>query len=136
MARRIATVGYCMSGPFVVWAANAFPDRLACIASIHGAHMVTPAADSPHIAAQQLRCDSYFGGAENDVWASQADMAQLQAGLQSAPGAWRLEWYPGTAHGFVFPARTVYNQAAAETHWARLFSQWARCLQRQKRSHR
>ena len=129
-ASRVGAVGYCMSGPFVVWAANAFPDQLACIASIHGARMVTPAADSPHIAARQLRCDSYFGCAENDVWASREDMAQLEAGLQSAPGAWRLEWYPNTEHGFVFPARTIYHQAAAETHWSRLFSQWARCLQR------
>ena len=28
---RIGAVGYCMSGPFVVWAGGAFPDRLRCI---------------------------------------------------------------------------------------------------------
>ena len=125
---RVGAVGYCMSGPFGVWAANAFPKRLACIAAIHPARMVTPAADSPHTAVQQLRCDSYFGCAENDIWATKADVAQLEAGLQSASGPWRLEWYPGTDHGFVFPQRAIYNKAAAEQHWQRLFSQWARCL--------
>jgi carboxymethylenebutenolidase len=128
-AKRVGAVGYCMSGPFVVWAANAFAQRLACIAAFHPARMVTQQPDSPHIAVQQLRCDSYFGCAENDIWASKADVALLQAGLQSASGPWRLEWYPGTEHGFVFPQRAVYDKAAAEQHWQRLFSQWARCLQ-------
>ena len=30
----VGAVGYCMSGPFVVWAAAAYPQRFACIASI------------------------------------------------------------------------------------------------------
>src|SRR6185369_7320805 len=37
--QRIGAVGYCMSGPIVMWAAAAFPDRFSCIASIHGANM-------------------------------------------------------------------------------------------------
>jgi carboxymethylenebutenolidase len=127
-AKRIGAVGYCMSGPFVVWAAVAFPDRLQCIAGIHSARMVTTQADSPHLMARELRCDSYFGCAEHDIWASQADVAQLEAGLKDAPGHFRLEWYPGTEHGFVFPLRAIYNKAAAEQHWQRLFSQWQRCL--------
>ena len=127
-AKRVGAVGYCMSGPFVVWAAAAWPQRLACIAAIHPARMVTQEADSPHLVAKELRCDSYFGCAENDIWASKADMAQLESGLQSASGPWRLDWYNGTEHGFVFPGRAVYNKAAAEQHWQRLFSQWARCL--------
>ena len=47
-ASRIGAVGYCMSGPFVMSAAAAFPDRIACIASIHGANMAT---DSARLAA-------------------------------------------------------------------------------------
>src|ERR1700712_388205 len=33
-ASRIGAVGYCMSGPIVMWAAAQFPDRFQCIASI------------------------------------------------------------------------------------------------------
>jgi carboxymethylenebutenolidase len=57
-ATRIGAVGYCMSGPFVMWAAAAFPERLACIASIHGANMATDKADSPHRMAPAIRCEA------------------------------------------------------------------------------
>ncbi len=41
----------------------------------------------------------------------------------------RVEWYPGTEHGFVFPLRAgKYDKTAAERHWERLFSMFRRCL--------
>lgn len=128
-AARIGIVGYCMSGPFVVWAAAAFLDRIRCLASIHGANMVTDQPDSPHRVAQQLRCDSYFACAEIDKWAPPADIAQLQAALQAAGTPHRIEWYPAAEHGFVFPQRAgAYNPAAAERHWERLHALFARQL--------
>ena len=129
-ASRIGAVGYCMSGPFVMWAAAAFPDRLRCIASIHGAGMATAAPDSPHRVAPQVRCESYFACAEIDKWAPPADIEQLQAALLAAGTPHRIEWYPAVEHGFVFPQRgAIYNRAAAERHWERLFSLFARNLQ-------
>jgi carboxymethylenebutenolidase len=130
-ASRIGAVGYCMSGPFVMWAAAAFPDRLRCIASIHGANMATDAADSPHRMAPQIRCESYFACAETDKWAPPADIEQLQAALLAAGTPHRIEWYPGVEHGFVFPQRgAIYNRPAAERHWERLFSLFERRLKR------
>ena len=129
-ATRIGAVGYCMSGPIVMWAAAAFPDRLRCIASIHGANMATDAPDSPHRIAPQLRCEGYYACAETDKWAPPADVAKLEAGLREGSAPYRLEWYPGVEHGFVFPQRAVYNQAAAERHWEHLFTLFARTLAR------
>ena len=130
-ATRIGAVGYCMSGPFVMWAAAAFPERLACIASIHGANMATDHPDSPHRIAAQLRCESYFACAEIDKWAPPADIQKLQAGLSASGMPHRIEWYPATEHGFVFPQRAgIYNREAAERHWERLFALFARRLQR------
>lgn len=130
-ARRVGAVGYCMSGPFVMWAAAAFPDRIGCIASIHGANMATDKADSPHRMAPKIRCESYFACAEVDKWAPPADIEKLQAALREAGTPHRVEWYPGVEHGFVFPLRAgIYNQAAAERHWERLFSLFARRLRR------
>ena len=124
---RVGAVGYCMSGPFVVWAAAAFPERLRCIASIHGANMATDAPDSPHRAVHDVRCESYFACAETDKWAPPADILKLQAGLEAAGVPHRVEWYPGVEHGFVFPQRApIYNRDAAERHWERLFSLFAR----------
>lgn len=126
---RVGAVGYCMSGPFVVWAGAAFPDRLRCIASIHGANMATDQADSPHLVAAHLHCESYFACAETDVWASPAQIEKLQASLLAAGVPHRIEWYPGVEHGFVFPLRApIYSQAAAERHWERLFALFARTL--------
>ena len=128
-ATRIAALGYCMSGPFVVWAAAAFPERFRAIAAIHGANMATDKPDSPHRVAQQLQCESYFACAEIDKWAPPADIDALQKTLQGAGVLHRIEWYPGVEHGFVFPLRAgIYNQAAAERHWERLFSLFGRCL--------
>ena len=128
-ARRVGAVGYCMSGPFVVWAAAAFADRLVCIADIHGANMATDKPDSPHRVAERLRCESYFACAEIDKWAPPADVALLEAGLAASGAQYRIEWYPAVEHGFVFPQRAIYNRAAAERHWVRLFSLFARRLQ-------
>jgi carboxymethylenebutenolidase len=126
---RVGAVGYCMSGPFVIWAAAQFPNRLACIASIHGANMVTDAPDSPHRMLSQIRCESYFACAEVDQWAPPADVAQLQAALQAAETPHRVEWFTGAGHGFVFPQRQgMYDRASAERHWERLFSLFSRKL--------
>src|SRR5262245_8895736 len=56
-AQALGTVGYCMSGPFVLAAAAKFPDRVRCAASIYGAGLVTDRADSPHLLAKQVRCE-------------------------------------------------------------------------------
>jgi carboxymethylenebutenolidase len=128
-AKRIGAVGYCMSGPFVMWAAADFPDRLRCIASIHGANMVTDKPDSPHRMAPKIHCESYFACAEIDKWAPPADIEKLQSELQAAGTPHRIEWYPAVEHGFVFPQRAgIYNAPAAERHWERLFSLFARTL--------
>ncbi len=128
-ASRVGAVGYCMSGPFVVWAAAVFAQRLRCIASIHGANMATAAPDSPHHAVAGVRCESYFACAENDKWAPPADIVKLASALEAAGVPHRVEWYPGTEHGFVFPLRAgIFDKAAAERHWERLFALFARNL--------
>ncbi|MEO7853141.1 MAG: dienelactone hydrolase family protein [Rubrivivax sp.] len=130
-AKRMGAVGYCMSGPFVVWAGVDFAPRFAAIASIHGANMATDSADSPHRVAAQLKCESYFACAEIDKWAPPADIVKLQAGLESGQAPHRIEWYPAAEHGFVFPLRAgIYKQEAAERHWERLFALFDKTLRR------
>lgn len=133
-ATRVGAVGYCMSGPFVVWAGADFADRVACFASIHGANMATASPDSPDRVAAQLRCESYHACAEIDKWAPPADIARLEAGLQAARQAhgapYRIEWYPRLEHGFVFPQRACYDKPGSERHWVRLHDLFRRRLQR------
>jgi carboxymethylenebutenolidase len=129
-AKRIGAVGYCMSGPFVVWAAASHPERLRCIASIYGANMVNDKPNSPHRMVGQLRCESYFACAEIDKWASRADIEVLQAALKEVGVPHRVEWYPGAEHGFAFPQRHCYDKPSAERHWSRLFALFDRTLRR------
>lgn len=128
--RRIGAVGYCMSGAFVMAAAASYPDRIKCIASIHGANLVTDRGDSPHRMVPLIECECYFACAETDQWAPKENIDKLQSALAAANTPHRIEWYPGTQHGFVFPSRAgIYDQAAAERHWERLFELFGRTLQ-------
>jgi carboxymethylenebutenolidase len=127
--QRLGAVGYCMSGPFVMWAAAQFPQRFQSIASIHGANMATDALDSPHRMAPQIQSECYFACAEIDKWAPPKDIQRLESALLDAKVKHRIEWYPRVEHGFVFPRRDgIYNAPAAERHWERLFALFGRTL--------
>ncbi len=125
----VGAVGYCMSGPFVFAAAAAFPERIAAAASLHGVRLCTDAEDSPHRAAAGVKGELYFGCAETDEWAPSEMIEALDVHLRETGVNYRIEMYPQTAHGFVFPGRDgIYHKAAAERHWERLFALFARNL--------
>lgn len=124
-----AVIGYCMSGPFAFAAAAHLADRVTAAASIHGVRLCTDAPDSPHLDAGRIRGELYFGCAETDDWAPPEMIERLGEHLDEAGSHYRIEWYPGTEHGFVFPDRAgKYDKAAAERHWERLFALFARNL--------
>ena len=122
-------VGYCMSGPFVFAAAAAFPDQIAASASFHGVRLFADAEDSPHLSAGKIRGEMYFGCAETDEYAPQKMIDDLDRHLAGTGINYRIEIYPGTEHGFVFPLRQgKYHKASAERHWERLLALYGRCL--------
>ena len=126
---KVGTVGYCMSGPFVFAAAAAYPDRIAAAASYHGVRLVLDTPDSPHRDADKIRGELYFGCAEVDEYAPQAMIDALDRHLADAGANYRIEIYPHTEHGFVFPERQGrYHTASAERHWERLHALLSRCL--------
>ena len=125
----VGAVGYCMSGPFVFAAAAAFPDRIKASASFHGVRLCTDDADSPHLDADKIQGEVYFGCAEHDDYAPPEMIEKLDAHLQGTSANFRIEWYPGTRHGFVFPERgDIYHKESAERHWERLFAMFQRNL--------
>ena len=126
---RVGCVGYCMSGPFAFAAASAFPDRILASASFHGVRLFTDAEDSPHLDAEKIRGEIYFGCAETDEYAPKQMIDDLENYLAGTRINYRIEWYPGTEHGFVFPLRHgKYQKTSAERHWERLLAMYARCL--------
>jgi len=126
---KVGCVGYCMSGPFAFAAAAAFPDRIAAAASIHGVRLCVDAEDSPHLDAGKIRGEMYFGCAATDEYAPQQMIDDLEHYLAGTGINYRIEIYPGTEHGFVFPLRQgKYHKPSAERHWERLLAMYDRCL--------
>ncbi len=123
----VGCVGYCMSGPFSFAMACRFPDRVAAAASVYGVRLFGDGSSAPM--ADQARGELYFACAETDRFAPKEMIDGLEAHLQSIGANARVEWYPGTEHGFAFPQRPVYDKAAAERHWERLHALFARNLQ-------
>ena len=61
-----AVVGYCMGGTNGFKAIEAFPERLAALASFHGARLATDQPDSPHLQVGRITGEVYFAHADND----------------------------------------------------------------------
>lgn len=126
---KVATLGYCMSGQYAINFAARYPERVAAAASIYGVQLVTDQADSPHLAAQKARAELYFACAEHDSYAPLEMVEALDQVVKSKNLNAEVELYPGVHHGFAFPQRgAVYDKAAAERHWERLFALWKRRL--------
>jgi len=119
-------VGYCMSGQFSINAAATFPERVNAAASIYGTFLVTDEDDSPHIVAHDADAELYFACAETDRWAPLETVEALSQAMADNANPTEVELYEGVEHGFAFPQRAAYNKAAAERHWERLFSLFAR----------
>ncbi len=120
--------GYCMSGPYALAAAAAFPERVAAAASLYGTWLVSDAEMSPHNDFDQMRGEIYIGCAEHDSLAPTEMVAELKRLFDASSCRGELEVHPGVHHGFAFPQRHCYDKPAAERHWSRLHALFARNL--------
>jgi carboxymethylenebutenolidase len=124
---RIGCMGYCMSGPFSFAMAGRYPDRIKAAASLYGVRLFGDGSPAP--LASEVKGELYFACAEHDAYAPKEMVDALEAHLRTTGTNARVEWYPGTHHGFAFPTRgPVYDKAAAERHWERLHGLFARNL--------
>lgn len=125
----IGCLGYCMSGPFALSVAATFPDRIRAAASLYGVRLAVDADDSPHRHFGSITGEIYIAAAETDRHAPPEMVAEVEAAVASSGVDGRVEWYPGTQHGFAFPTRgAVFDKPAAERHWARLHALFDRNL--------
>jgi len=126
---RVGCVGYCMSGPFALAVAAAYPEPVRCAASVYGVRLAVDEDDSPHHGFARTKGELYIAAAETDEYAPPEMIERAEAALAEAGNRGRVEWYPGTHHGFAFPTRGgIFHKAAAERHWSRLHSLFERNL--------
>ncbi len=125
----VGCTGYCMSGPFAFAVAAQLADRVKASASFHGVRLCVDTEDSPHLDSDKIQGEMYIGCAETDEWAPTEMIHRLDDHLKTSGANYRIEWYPGTEHGFVFPSREgKYHKASAERHYERLFAMFKRNL--------
>ena len=127
-ATRIATVGYCMSGPFSLFVAAEQAERVRCAASFYGVRLHIDSADSPHPRLGDIRGEIYGAAAEHDDYVPLDMITRLEAARVAAGTRGRVEVYWGTHHGFAFDDRPAYDPVADDRHWTELLDLFARNL--------
>jgi carboxymethylenebutenolidase len=115
---KFGTTGYCMGGRMSLTIAGRVPDRVAAAMSFHGGRLATDEPDSPHLLADQIRAYIYVGAAENDQSYTPEQSEVLDKALTAAGVEHTIDWY-AALHGFAVDDHdTVYDEAAAQRHWA------------------
>ena len=123
----VGAVGFCMSGGLALSVARARPDRLAAVASIHGAWLVRDTPDSPHLGLDPVGAEVHFAWVVPDPTAPEETIAVMEQALRDAGVAYTIDRETEAQHGFA-PAGPRYDEAASERHWARVLDLFDRTL--------
>jgi len=123
----VGAVGFCMSGGLTIALAKALPERVAAVASIHGAWMVRDTDDSPHLGLEAARAEVYMAWVDPDETAPPETIPVMTGALEAAGVEYTLDVITDAVHGFA-PAGPRYDRAASELHWERVHSLFRRRL--------
>ena len=124
----IGVVGYCMGGAVAMRMMAGFPEQVAAAASYHGGHLATDDPRSPHLLADKLRGELYFGHADKDVFMEAASIARLEEALKKAGVTFQSELYEGSGHGFAVNGSPTFTPQASERHWKTMLALFGRTL--------
>ncbi len=125
--KKIGTQGYCMGGPMAFRTAVAMPDRVGAVASFHGAALVTPQPNSPHLQGPKTKAQFLIAIAMNDDERAPTDKTALKDSFAKDNRPAEIEFYKG-AHGWCPPDTPVYNQPEADRAWTRLLALYGKAL--------
>lgn len=125
---KVGAVGFCMSGRLVVSVAQGLPDRVAAVAGIHPAWLVSDADDSVHRHLDRITGEVYLAWADDDPTAPKEDLEVMEEALASAGVRHRIDFMEGALHGFAPPGSPRYDHAASEQHWERVHDLFRRNL--------
>ena len=115
----VGAVGFCMSGGLAISLARALPERVAAVASIHGAWLVREGPDSPHRDLAPVESEVYLAWVEDDPTAPKETIPVLCGALEDAGVRYTLDLITDAQHGFAPPGER-YDRAASELHWERV----------------
>lgn len=121
-------VGYCMGGGMAIRTAEAYPDRVAAVASFHAGNLATEAENSPHLGVGKIRGEIYVGHADQDHSMPPEQIERLENALRESGATYRTELYTGAPHGWTMADMGAYHPEGAERHWDRLLDLFRRTL--------
>ncbi len=125
---KVGAVGFCMSGGLAISVARALPERVAAVASIHGAWLVRDTPDSPHQGLGTVKAEVYLGWCAGDATAPEEHVPVMRKALEEAGVTHTLDWFTDAVHGYAPPGTERYNRDASELHWERVHSLFRRHL--------
>ncbi|MFF2962534.1 dienelactone hydrolase family protein [Streptomyces sp. NPDC057963] len=118
----VGATGYCMGAGLALRTAGTYPERIAAAAGFHGARLATDSADSPHLLADRITAELYFGHADQDPSLPPEQIDRLDEALTASGVRHRSEVYTGAHHGFTQADTAAYDRTADDRHWAALTS--------------
>ncbi|MGY0062244.1 dienelactone hydrolase family protein [Streptomyces sp. LZ34] len=124
----VGVTGYCMGARLALRTAGTFPDRVAAMAGFHGGDLATEAPDSPHLVADRITAELYFGHADQDSSMPPEQMERLDAALTAAGVRHHSEVYPDAHHGYTQADTAAYNADGDKRHWTALLDLFGRTL--------
>jgi NAD(P)-dependent dehydrogenase (short-subunit alcohol dehydrogenase family)/dienelactone hydrolase len=116
---KVGCIGYCFSGQMAVWTAGHLPERVAAVATFHGADLATSKPDSPATVAAGTDASYFFGLAADDPFMPPEAIAKLEQTLTDAGVTFTAETFPETFHGFTV-LDASYHEEASEQHYERI----------------
>ena len=120
--------GYCMGGRHVIKVAAKHPYIFRATACFHGTFLVTPKSNSPHLGANLIQGEVYFGMGENDPFTPPDVIAAVRTAFDNSPAATVLTVHPNTEHGYAIPDRDVYSRPASEADWKAVLRMFKKLL--------
>ncbi|MGW9133367.1 dienelactone hydrolase family protein [Streptomyces sp. NPDC055681] len=124
----IGITGYCMGARLAVRTAGTYPERVAAVAGFHGGRLATDSPDSPHLLADRITAELYFGHADQDPSLPPEQINRLDEALTAAGVRHHSEIYPGAHHGFTQADTAAYDSTADKRHWTALLALLDRAL--------
>jgi carboxymethylenebutenolidase len=120
-ARKVGSMGYCMSGSFTFRTAAATPERVGAIGSFHGGGLASDEPDSPHTLFANMEAAALVCIASSDHERQPESKGTLESAARAAGRTAEIEVYPAN-HGWCVLDSPVYDEAQAERAWSRMLA--------------
>ena len=122
-----AAIGYCMGGRYALSAVTG-SDRVKFAGAFHASNIAPAGGDSPHQRFAGTKGRIYIGVAGIDPTYGAEEHGRLAQALRDADVDHVIESYHGMGHGWVYPDLSIYNEAGAAKHMARIKEHFAEMI--------